>query len=530
MAKPTRLELAIVAWSLRQERAAASRPAPVTPPEVLPELLGAPSDRSDLRDTGEKLLQEAEFQRRHHREFHPGLSYVAPARLLSAPAAKHPLVDPLSAREAEAVQRLRRIGAPGGMSAEEAVKTLQRVRGTGVEIQAVELALSARSFGVLPEEVRIECAYLLVARGDRERALAVLEDAGDAAPIAAPELALDVDANVGEANAGEMAEAAERVLAQDLGAFGVEERLARWRALARSGKLTVEAFQQLGGRSKLPEARVVARALEDAGEVALAAEFYALAGLDAERARLGVRTRSEPPAGRSSPILAELAALDRRGKRVAAIAAARARLAAGEDIDVAAFARGVFARLARGPVVDLSIDGAVRRYALGAEVTIGRAGASIALESPSVSRRHLRLRRASGAAIVEDLGSHNGTWIAGARIQGAIAVGSGLSLEIAKGIPCLIRPIEGQSDGGCLSVEIAGERFWAPLGEARIGALAIWLAGTADEPVVALRVCDGGSARIGEAVIEGEIELCTGDTIHVLDGGAAATVVRVLPP
>ena len=98
-------------------------------------------------------------------------------------------------------------------------------------------------------------------------------------------------------------------------------------------------------------------------------------------------------------------------------------------------------RLVRGPVVDLEIDEDLRRYALGAEVTIGRGDATIVIGSKAVSRRHLRIGRSPEGAFVEDLDTRNGTLLAGARIAGRIPVGDGLRLVLGGGVPCAVEPI-----------------------------------------------------------------------------------------
>ncbi len=211
--------------------------------------------------------------------------------------------------------------------------------------------------------------------------------------------------------------------------------------------------------------------------------------------------------------MAAIDALDRRGLRLAALEAARTFLAEQPDLEVAAFVRGVLARLVRGPIVALAIDGHEQRVALGEVVTLGRAGVTLAIASPLASRLHMRLYRHEGVAVVEDPGSHNGTWLAGARLSGALPVGGGLDLLIGREIPCSLH-----EEAGAVAIDLAGERTLAPLGPLVVGGLRLALSPRGDEAVVTLTADPGVAASLGETPIETEIELALGDVVRV-DGG-----------
>ncbi len=73
-----------------------------------------------------------------------------------------------------------------------------------------------------------------------------------------------------------------------------------------------------------------------------------------------------------------------------------------------------------------------RRYTVSAgEVTVGRAeGNEILLQADSVSRRHARFTVEDGRLVLEDLGSGNGTYIAGQRVVGRVEVGHGHEIQI----------------------------------------------------------------------------------------------------
>jgi len=65
------------------------------------------------------------------------------------------------------------------------------------------------------------------------------------------------------------------------------------------------------------------------------------------------------------------------------------------------------------------------------ELLIGRdATCDVVLRSKDVSRRHARFFVKGGELLVEDLGSHNGVWVRGARIEKPAPVEPGAAVEI----------------------------------------------------------------------------------------------------
>ncbi len=69
-------------------------------------------------------------------------------------------------------------------------------------------------------------------------------------------------------------------------------------------------------------------------------------------------------------------------------------------------------------------DGSQTEQALSGELLIGRAdGNGLVLSEGGVSRRHARFFEQDGQLLVEDLGSANGTWVDGERIEGPTVVG-----------------------------------------------------------------------------------------------------------
>ena len=66
-------------------------------------------------------------------------------------------------------------------------------------------------------------------------------------------------------------------------------------------------------------------------------------------------------------------------------------------------------------------------------IVVGRdEGADVLIDNPSVSRRHAEIRLTDDGWVVEDLGSSNGTFLKGAKIQGAQSIGLGDEIGLGK--------------------------------------------------------------------------------------------------
>jgi DNA-binding NtrC family response regulator len=85
----------------------------------------------------------------------------------------------------------------------------------------------------------------------------------------------------------------------------------------------------------------------------------------------------------------------------------------------------------------------------GGEVTVGRSReARLTLASEEVSRLHARLRRRGEVVTVEDLGSRNGTFVDGARVEGETVVGPGQAVTV--GPATLVLATMGRAGGAAL--------------------------------------------------------------------------------
>ena len=76
--------------------------------------------------------------------------------------------------------------------------------------------------------------------------------------------------------------------------------------------------------------------------------------------------------------------------------------------------------------------GAGRRIEVEGPMTIGREEADITIEDPEISRRHAEVRLAGVGIEIEDLGSTNGTFLNGSRIDSATALQPGDTLRVGQ--------------------------------------------------------------------------------------------------
>jgi pSer/pThr/pTyr-binding forkhead associated (FHA) protein len=69
---------------------------------------------------------------------------------------------------------------------------------------------------------------------------------------------------------------------------------------------------------------------------------------------------------------------------------------------------------------------------VGADVYVGREGQDITADDPEMSRRHACLRTSGGTVTIEDLGSLNGTYVNGERIDVAAVLSDGDVVRLGK--------------------------------------------------------------------------------------------------
>ena len=71
-----------------------------------------------------------------------------------------------------------------------------------------------------------------------------------------------------------------------------------------------------------------------------------------------------------------------------------------------------------------------RVVALEAGQVIGREGCDIVLADPEVSRRHAAVRAVESTLALEDLGSLNGTFVNGGRVNGTTVLAVGDTVQL----------------------------------------------------------------------------------------------------
>lgn len=301
------------------------------------------------------------------------------------------------------------------------------------------------------------------------------------------------------------------------------------KARARKALLGFDLLKGKGGALLTSEVLSLAHELEEAGELERAADAFAMAGdqegevraLTAAGAieRLEERLRVSETAVKSENerlgVLRRVSDLDRTAERREALATCDTWLAKHHDEKIAAAAMAIRARLLRGPIIDLVVDGERMRFALGEEITIGRGDATILVGARAVSRQHVRIFRGPSGLTVEDLGTRNGTTLAGARLAGAVAIGDGLTIKLGGEIPCSLSIVPATSAHGPLvSVSVGGDRYLAAIGALTLFGWEIVERHDGGASFVAVRTPAAMSPPIvGEYQVAREVELCAGDAL-----------------
>jgi hypothetical protein len=183
----------------------------------------------------------------------------------------------------------------------------------------------------------------------------------------------------------------------------------------------------------------------------------------------------------------------------------------------------------RGTPVRVSIEGRDMAVVLGERILLGRALEAadvepsvgvVAVPSAAVSRRHLSIARRDGEVWVCDLGSHNGTTLAGRPLAGEAPMGTGLDLRLGGEVSFSLHPADDLP--GAVAIEVAGSRYVAPLGSARLG-IGQWrlecVRASGVEEWLELVTDDAPPAFAGGLRLASRVTLLAGDAFATQSGG-----------
>src|SRR5258706_2033465 len=261
----------------------------------------------------------------------------------------------------------------------------------------------------------------------------------------------------------------------------------------------LEAIGELAGAAKayalVQDVESEARALAEAGDVERLEEV-----LEGGHAK-------ERGARRLRQAHGEIDAHVASGRRREALALAE-QLARERPDDPIARERAtqIRARRALGPKLAIEHGGVRAQLLIGHEVIVGRTEGALVLASHAVSRRHLRIARAGGVAVVEDLGSRNGTLLRGVRLASALPIGDGLDLKLGGEVSVRLSP--SLEIAGAIAIEAAGSRYIAPLGPARVGP---WSLETGEGEWLELVSDDAHLAFVSDVRLDARTTLLHGD-------------------
>jgi FHA domain len=302
--------------------------------------------------------------------------------------------------------------------------------------------------------------------------------------------------------------------------------------------------------SRRPELTEAAADLEALGELARAAEAYGRAEDVQGQARVLARSGEVERLG--DLLDADLAREHEARQQRGAHEEFDLLVASGRRREAVDFARGfdggalrarglaLLAKRLKGASIRLALRGRPMAVVLGERVVVGRvlddaegpAVGSVAVASTAVSRRHLSIARREGEVWVRDLGSHNGTTVReapdgsgpGERALVAEAhVGSRLELRLGAEVSLVLAPAEDLP--GAVALAIAGSRYVAPLGPARLG-IGAWrlecVRSAGVEDWVELVTDDAPPAFSGGLRVAPRVSLLAGDAFAAEPGGEVA--------
>ncbi len=340
----------------------------------------------------------------------------------------------------------------------------------------------------------VEASKCLIHEGEKastlESRLGAWMDAARVLPEDAIEALREVDVKIGRAilqhlrptgvagNAEkrQLTDAAERL-----------ERAEQWRDAA-------DAWELLGRREDL------ARCLEMGGEV--------------ERLErvLTEQNATDATQDRIRRLLSEHDLALALGQRSAARRALKeASDLAPSDASLRASLRRLEERAVKGAVLRLALPDRTVRVVGKLPVVLGRAEADVSLRGGSVSRRHAEVAYEEGRFVLRDLGSRNGTLIAGVVLSRAMPIEGVLEVGLGDDVAVLLSP-----SGLSLQIEVVrgldrGEVVHVGAGAVELPDLGIGVRFEAERTVVESRI---ERVVLGERPVS-EVELLIGDVLTI---------------
>jgi hypothetical protein len=377
--------------------------------------------------------------------------------------------------------------------------------------------------------------------GGRLRRARALEASGDyrgAASVYA-ELSMFVEASKCLVHEGEKAPTLEARLGAWLDAARVlpEKEVDALREVdTRIGRAVVEHLRPTGvaGNAEKRQLTDAAERLERAEQWRDAADAWELLGRADDLARclelggeverlervLTEQNESDAKGDRIRRLLSEHDLALSLGQRAAARQALlEASRLAPSDAGIATTLRRLEERAVRGGVLRLSLGARTLRVVGKLPVVLGRAEADVALRGGSVSRRHAEVAREGEEFVLRDLGSRNGTLVAGVLLSRAMPIAGPLEVGLGDDVAVRLTP-----SGTTLEIEVVrgldrGEVVLVGQGSVELHELGVGVRFEPDRTVIEARL---ERPMFGERALS-EVELLRGDVLTI--GGQRVEVI-----
>lgn len=286
--------------------------------------------------------------------------------------------------------------------------------------------------------------------------------------------------------------------------------------LARAGQVSLATSElvQLGRTlERLGEPVLASGAYELAGDTDAQAAAYVRSGAVDELSFLLVEQQARERRERHDrAVLAQVDDLIRVGARRRALELAEQ---AGDATLALSQARH-WSALGLRRRLELETTEGRTRVVFGQRITLGRAG-DVIIGAPAASREHVAIERTGPRVTLHDLGSRNGTRIAGVPLAGPFALDHAVVLELGADVHVQVA----RSEAGVV-IRWGELVVCAPLGALRVGA---WSIQPGPDHWLELHAPPEAPAYHGPLRLEPVVQLCDGDVFSAAASGPA--VMRV---